>query len=124
MAQLVHPIANSAFVLSIDTNFDSCIKLIREMTGPDPNSTLFGLLQEITAEFDWEVPHWVIIPRGNLDFIWHGFEIGDGALGVDIEYPNATVERSRGHDVAEGVSRHRSDFEAVADHFAPVHQLV
>ncbi|CAB4288200.1 unnamed protein product [Prunus armeniaca] len=40
MAQLVHPIANSAFVLSIDTNFDSCIKLIREMTGPDPNSTL------------------------------------------------------------------------------------
>ncbi|KAH0970757.1 hypothetical protein GBA52_022913 [Prunus armeniaca] len=108
MAQLVHPIANSAFVLSIDTNFDSCIKLIRE----------------ITAEFDWEVPNWVIIPSGNLDFIWHGFEIGDGALGVDIEYPNATVERSRGHDVAEGVSRHRSDFEAVADHFAPVHQLV
>ncbi|XWS70053.1 hypothetical protein CRYUN_Cryun03dG0016200 [Craigia yunnanensis] len=32
IAQLVQPIANGAFVLSIDTDFDGCMKLIREVT--------------------------------------------------------------------------------------------
>ena len=36
MAQLVQPIANGAFVLSIDTDFDGCMKLIREITSELP----------------------------------------------------------------------------------------
>lgn len=31
LAQLVQPIANGALVLSIDTDFDGCMKLIKEV---------------------------------------------------------------------------------------------
>jgi threonine synthase len=33
LAQLVQPIANGALVLSIDTDFDGCMKLIKEVRG-------------------------------------------------------------------------------------------
>lgn len=33
LAQLVQPIANGALVLSIDTDFDGCMKLIKEVGG-------------------------------------------------------------------------------------------
>eukprot|EP00967_Tisochrysis_lutea_P142935 scaffold264860_cov18-Tisochrysis_lutea.AAC.1 len=36
MAQLVQPIANGALVLSIDTDFDGCMKLIRQVTAETP----------------------------------------------------------------------------------------
>ncbi|KAI3737450.1 hypothetical protein L2E82_27453 [Cichorium intybus] len=36
MVQLVQPIANGAFVVSMDTNFDGCMKLIREITSKLP----------------------------------------------------------------------------------------
>ncbi|KAL2937841.1 Threonine synthase chloroplastic [Bienertia sinuspersici] len=51
MPQFVQPIANGAFVLSIDTDLDGCMQLIRE-------------------QYDWEVPHWVIVPGGNLGNIY------------------------------------------------------
>ncbi|KAL8035969.1 hypothetical protein ABFX02_12G129200 [Erythranthe guttata] len=81
MAQLVQPIANGAFVLSIDTDFDGCMKLIREITTELPiylaNSLNSLRLEgqktaaiEILQQFDWEVPDWVIIPGGNLGNIY------------------------------------------------------
>ncbi|CAI0387799.1 unnamed protein product [Linum tenue] len=81
MAQLVQPIANGAFVLSIDTDFDGCMKLIREVTSELPiylaNSLNSLRLEgqktaaiEILQQFDWEVPDWVIIPGGNLGNIY------------------------------------------------------
>ena len=36
MAQLVQPIANGALVLSIDTDFDGCMKLIKDVTADSP----------------------------------------------------------------------------------------
>lgn len=36
LAQLVQPIANGALVLSIDTDFDGCMKLIKEVTAESP----------------------------------------------------------------------------------------
>ncbi|GFY97160.1 pyridoxal-5'-phosphate-dependent enzyme family protein [Actinidia rufa] len=36
LAQLVQPIANGAFVLSMDTDFDGCMQLIREVTAELP----------------------------------------------------------------------------------------
>nr|GEW36684.1 threonine synthase, chloroplastic [Tanacetum cinerariifolium] len=36
MAHLVQPIANGAFVLSLDTNFDGCMQLVREVTAELP----------------------------------------------------------------------------------------
>ncbi|KAK4785848.1 hypothetical protein SAY86_002537 [Trapa natans] len=81
MAQLVQPIANGAFVISIDTDFDGCMKLIREVTAELPiylaNSLNSLRLEgqktaaiEILQQFDWEVPDWVIIPGGNLGNIY------------------------------------------------------
>ncbi|KAL6144502.1 hypothetical protein ACLB2K_055194 [Fragaria x ananassa] len=81
VAQLVQPIANGAFVLSIDTDFDGCMQLIREVTAELPiylaNSLNSLRLEgqktaaiEILQQFDWQVPDWVIVPGGNLGNIY------------------------------------------------------
>ncbi|KAK9919067.1 hypothetical protein WJX75_009116 [Coccomyxa subellipsoidea] len=81
LAQLVQPIANGALVLSIDTDFDGCMKLVKEVTSVSPiylaNSMNSLRLEgqktaaiEICQQFDWEVPDWVIIPGGNLGNIY------------------------------------------------------
>ncbi|KAF7814083.1 threonine synthase, chloroplastic [Senna tora] len=81
IAQLVQPIANGAFVLSLDTDFDGCMQLIREVTAELPiylaNSLNSLRLEgqktaaiEILQQFDWQVPDWVIVPGGNLGNIY------------------------------------------------------
>jgi threonine synthase len=81
LAQLVQPIANGALVLSIDTDFDGCMRLIKDVTAESPiylaNSMNSLRLEgqktaaiEICQQFDWEVPDWVIIPGGNLGNIY------------------------------------------------------
>lgn len=81
VAQLVQPIANGALVLSLDTDFDRCMRLIKEVTAECPiylaNSLNSLRLEgqktaaiEICQQFDWEVPDWVIIPGGNLGNIY------------------------------------------------------
>ncbi|GJW97251.1 threonine synthase, chloroplastic-like protein [Tanacetum coccineum] len=81
MAQLVQPIANGAFVLSLDTDFDGCMRLVREVTAELPiylaNSLNSLRLEgqktaaiEILQQFDWEVPDWVIVTGGNLGNIY------------------------------------------------------
>jgi len=81
LAQLVQPIANNALVLSIDTDFDGCMRLIREVTAELPiylaNSLNSLRLEgqktaaiEICQQFDWECPDWVVIPGGNLGNIY------------------------------------------------------
>lgn len=68
-------------MLSIDTDFDGCMKLIREVTAELPiylaNSLNSLRLEgqktaaiEILQQFDWEVPDWVIVPGGNLGNIY------------------------------------------------------
>eukprot|EP01025_Chloroclados_australasicus_P033726 TRINITY_DN3445_c0_g1_i1.p1 TRINITY_DN3445_c0_g1~~TRINITY_DN3445_c0_g1_i1.p1 ORF type:complete len:493 (-),score=47.48 TRINITY_DN3445_c0_g1_i1:599-2077(-) len=81
MAQLVQPIANGALVLSIDTDFDGCMKLIQEVT-QETNIYLANSMNslrlegqktaaiEIIQQFDWQVPDWVVIPGGNLGNIY------------------------------------------------------
>jgi threonine synthase len=81
LAQLVQPIANGALVLSIDTDFDGCMRLIQQVTAETPiylaNSMNSLRLEgqktaaiEICQQFDWQVPDWVIIPGGNLGNIY------------------------------------------------------
>ena len=76
-AQLVQPLANGALVLSLDTDFDGCMAIVKEIT-KDNRVYLANSLNslriegqktvsiEIVQQFDWEVPDWVIIPGGNL----------------------------------------------------------
>lgn len=77
----MQPIANGSLVLSIDTDFDGCMKLIREVTAEFPiylaNSLNSLRIEgqktaaiEILQQFDWQVPDWVIIPGGNLGNVY------------------------------------------------------
>jgi threonine synthase len=81
-AQLIQPIANGAYVLALDTDFDGCMRVIREIThdGDRPDSSIYlansmnslriegqkTVGVEIAQQFDWEVPDWIIMPVGNL----------------------------------------------------------
>lgn len=76
-AQLVQPVANGAQVLALDTDFDGCMRIVREVT-QDQSLYLANSMNsirvegqktvaiEIVRQFDWEVPDWIIIPVGNL----------------------------------------------------------
>ncbi len=87
-AQLVQPIAHGATVISIDSDFDGCMRIVRDVTA-DPNSGIYlanslnslriegqktvGI--EIAQQFDWQVPDWIVIPGGNLG---NTFALGKG----------------------------------------------
>jgi threonine synthase len=76
-AQLVQPIANGALVLALDTDFDGCMAIVKEVTA-DKTVYLANSMNslrmegqktvgiEIVQQFDWEVPDWIVIPVGNL----------------------------------------------------------
>lgn len=77
IAQLVQPISNGALVLSLDTDFDGCMKLVKEIT-KDETIYLANSMNslrvegqktvgiEIVQQFDWDPPDVMIIPGGNL----------------------------------------------------------
>jgi threonine synthase len=77
VAQLVQPISNAALVLSLDTDFDGCMRLVQEIT-KDETLYLANSMNslrvegqktvgiEILQQFDWEAPDVIIIPGGNL----------------------------------------------------------
>jgi len=76
-AQLIQPISNGALVLSLDTDFDGCMSIVKEVTRDNTiylansmnslrveGQKTVGI--EIVQQFDWEVPDWIVIPVGNL----------------------------------------------------------
>ena len=77
LSQLIQPIANGAITLSIRTDFDGCMKMVREVCNREgiylANSMNSLRIEgqktisiELTQQNDWCVPDWVIIPGGNL----------------------------------------------------------
>jgi threonine synthase len=76
-AQLIQPIANGALVLALDTDFDGCMAIVKEIT-KDNSIYLANSMNslriegqktvaiELVQQFDWEVPDWIILPVGNL----------------------------------------------------------
>ncbi len=88
IAQLVQPIANGALVLSLDTDFDGCMRVVQEIT-KDETIYLANSMNslrvegqktvgiEIVQQFDWEVPDVIIIPGGNLGNV---SALGNGLL--------------------------------------------
>ncbi len=76
-AQLIQPVANGAYVLALDTDFDGCMRIVKEITQDNSlylaNSMNSVRIEgqktvaiEIVRQFDWEVPDWIVIPVGNL----------------------------------------------------------
>jgi len=87
--QLIQPIANGALTLSLETDFDGCMEIVREIT---KDGTIYlansmnslrlegqkTIAVEIVQQFDWELPDFVIVPGGNLgnvSAIGRGFEM-------------------------------------------------
>jgi threonine synthase len=76
-AQLIQPMANGALTLSLDTDFDGCMRVVRELCTKE-NIYLANSMNslriegqktisiEIVQQFDWEVPDVVVVPGGNL----------------------------------------------------------
>ena len=76
-AQLVQPLAHGAITLAIDTDFDGCMKIVREITSKH-NIYLANSMNslrvegqktisfELCQQFDWGVPDLIVIPGGNL----------------------------------------------------------
>ena len=77
LAQLIQPIANGAITLSIDTDFDGCMKIVQEITR-DGSIYLANSMNslriegqktisfEIVQQLGWEAPDFVVVPGGNL----------------------------------------------------------
>jgi len=77
LAQLIQPVSNGAIVFALDTDFDGCMEIVKQISERDgvylANSMNSLRIEgqktvgiEIVQQFDWEVPEWLIIPGGNL----------------------------------------------------------
>ena len=77
VAQLIQPVANGAIVFALDTDFDGCMEIVKQVAERDgvylANSMNSLRIEgqktvgiEIVQQLDWEVPDWIVIPGGNL----------------------------------------------------------
>jgi threonine synthase len=77
LAQLIQPVANGAIVFALDTDFDGCMEIVKQVAERDgiylANSMNSLRIEgqktvgiEIVQQFDWEVPDWIVLPGGNL----------------------------------------------------------
>jgi len=77
VAQLIQPVANGAIVFALDTDFDGCMEIVKQVAERDgiylANSMNSLRIEgqktvgiEIVEQFDWEMPDWIVIPGGNL----------------------------------------------------------
>ncbi len=107
IAQLVQPIANGSLVFSLDTDFDGCMALVKEIT-KDESIYLANSMNslriegqktvgiEIVQQFDWAVPDVIIIPGGNLGNV---SALGSGLLmmrdlGMITKLPRIVVAQA------------------------------
>ncbi|MFQ5672683.1 MAG: threonine synthase [Nitrospinales bacterium] len=77
LPQLIQPITHGVLTLSLDTDFDGCMKIVQEICKKEDiylansmNSLRIEgqktISLELVQQFDWEVPDFVIVPGGNL----------------------------------------------------------
>ena len=110
LAQLIQPISNGALTLSLDTDFDGCMEIVRKVT-EDPSIYLANSMNslrvegqktislEILQQLRWEVPDYVVAPGGNLgniSAIGMGFHMARD-LGLTARIPRlvcAQTERA------------------------------
>lgn len=76
-AQLIQPLASGSLVLELDTDFDGCMAIVRELA-EEPSIYLANSMNslrlegqktvgiEVVQQLGWEMPDWFIIPGGNL----------------------------------------------------------
>ncbi|MBW2268246.1 MAG: threonine synthase [Deltaproteobacteria bacterium] len=98
VAQLIQPVANGAIVFALDTDFDGCMEIVKEISEKDgiylANSMNSLRIEgqktvgvEIIEQLDWEVPDWIVIPGGNLG------NVSALAKGLDLCLELGLIER-------------------------------
>ena len=128
IAQLVQPLSNGSLVLSLDTDFDGCMKLVQEIT-KDPTLYLANSMNslrvegqktvgiEIVQQFDWEAPDVFIIPGGNLgnvSALGRGFMLMKD-LGVINKLPRIVVAQAeRANPLYRSYLNNFETFEPIA----------
>lgn len=77
LPQLIQPVTHGVLTLSLDTDFDGCMKIVQDICKKEDiylaNSMNSLRIEgqktisfELVMQFDWEVPDFVIVPGGNL----------------------------------------------------------
>ena len=77
LTQLIQPITHGVLTLSLDTDFDGCMKLVRKVCAENDiylaNSMNSLRIEgqktisfELVQQTNWEVPDFVVVPGGNL----------------------------------------------------------
>jgi threonine synthase len=128
-AQLVQPLANGATVLSLETDFDGCMRIVQRLATEGrvylANSMNSLRLEgqktvaiEIVQQFDWQVPDVVIIPGGNLgnvSALGAGFDMME-TLGVTTRRPRIVVAQAQAANPLYLAYQRNWAFEPVAAH--------
>jgi threonine synthase len=99
MAQLIQPVANGAIVFALDTDFDGCMEIVKQVAEKDgiylansmnslrvEGQKTVGI--EIVQQADWVVPDWIIIPGGNLG------NVSALAKGLDLMRDLGLIEKT------------------------------
>ncbi|MDB4945461.1 MAG: Threonine synthase [Labilithrix sp.] len=107
VAQLVQPLAHGAKVLALETDFDGCMAIVRELArrglvylansmNPLRIEGQKTVAIEIAQQLGWTVPDWVVIPSGNLGnaaALYAGFRMAK-ELGLTTALPRLCVAQA------------------------------
>jgi threonine synthase len=127
VAQLLQPLANGAKVLSLDTDFDGCMRIVQRLADEGlvylANSMNSLRLEgqktvaiEIVQQWDWTVPDVVVIPGGNLgnvSALGAGFDMMR-ELGLITKAPRIVVAQAARANPLYLAYRNNWAFEPVA----------
>ena len=123
----MQPLANGALVLSLETDFDGCMRLVQEICREE-NIYLANSMNslrvegqktisiELVQQFDWDVPDWVVIPGGNLGNV---SALGKGflemeALGLIDRLPRiAVAQADRANPLYQSFEKNFDSFEPI-----------
>jgi threonine synthase len=107
VAQLVQPLSHGARVLALETDFDGCMSVIKELASrglvylansmnPLRIEGQKTVALEIAQQLGWDVPDWVVIPSGNLGnsaALWAGFSMAK-ELGLIAKLPRLVIAQA------------------------------
>lgn len=108
VAQLVQPLSHGARVLALETDFDGCMAVVKELAArglvylansmnPLRIEGQKTVAIEIAQQLGWQTPDWVVIPSGNLGnaaALWAGFSMAR-ALGVVDRLPRLCIAQAK-----------------------------
>ena len=106
-AQLLQPLSHGAIVLSLDTDFDGCMKIIQELAArglaylansmnPLRIEGQKTVAIETAQQLGWTLPDWIVLPSGNLGnaaALSSGFEMMK-TLGVTDRIPRLVIAQA------------------------------